>query len=284
MQDNQNDFAIRFVVITQEILSDKKLNAIEKIILARICSFERFFEACSTTADELGTTELVVQRTKRKLAKLGYIVEVEDTGHGKVYAPNHTKLWKSRARYDKKVTSDVTKKSHQMLQKSHTYNKEKKERESNEQSSQAMPVENSEKGQEEFGNHEINEFLSEWEKITGNKLISQKKERRAAYNLIRSQSKEGLEAILAAIKDIYASGDRYAPGIVVPSDLVGEYSKLPKLRLWCAKNKDKQKKENKTKLVLDYNGLPPVYEITEQERAEVKARIRKMRESGNLPF
>ena len=108
--DNQEEHTIKFVILTQEILADEHTNAIEKIVLARICGFDEFFESSETTAKTLHTTPIVVQRAKRKLEKLGYIEVVSDTGRGKIYRPSHKKLWASSSRYDKKVRAASTKK------------------------------------------------------------------------------------------------------------------------------------------------------------------------------
>ena len=48
-----------------------------------------------------------------------------------------------------------------------------------------------------------------------------------------------MDAIIQALDDIRTSGDPYAPQIAKPSDLVGQYSKLPKLRAWVARQAEK---------------------------------------------
>lgn len=92
---------------------------------------------------------------------------------------------------------------------------------------------------EEYGNHEVNDFLKRWASSTGNDCSKLKRERNASYNLIRSNTQEGLDAIIQALDDIRTSGDPYAPQIAKPSDLVGQYSKLPKLRAWVARQAEK---------------------------------------------
>lgn len=233
----QSDHAINYVILTQEILMDPNTNAIEKIVLARICGFDEFFESSATTAKLLHTTELVVQRAKRKLEKLGYIEVKTDTGRGKIYQPAHNKLWKSSSRYDKKVISGSTKKSDQHQQKSQTYNKDKLKKEIKGASAPADAIK-TEKA-EEYGNHDVNEFLKGWAEATGNDCSKIKRQRNAAYNLIKSNTPEGIEAILRALDDIRQSDDQYAPRIDNPSDLVGQYSKLPKLRAWVARQAEK---------------------------------------------
>ena len=92
---------------------------------------------------------------------------------------------------------------------------------------------------EDYGNHDVNDFLKRWATSTGNDCSKLKRERNASYNLIRSNTQEGLDAIIQALDDIRTSGDPYAPQIAKPSDIVGQYSKLPKLRAWVARQAEK---------------------------------------------
>lgn len=226
---DQNDFEMRYVVLTQDILENKELGAIEKIILARITGFERFFEAPSTTAEILGISELVVQRAKRKLLALGYIEQIGDTGRGKIYRAN---LWKSQSRCDEKVISDMTKKSHQILPKSHTENKERIKREYKRECEKCDDVEKS-----EFGRADINELVTLWEKETGISIQGEQLQRRQLYNLTRKYGCERVKVLVRLVGDAIRSRDRFAPQIAKPSDLVGKYGKLEKLKMWNDRRK-----------------------------------------------
>ena len=94
----------KFIVLRQEVLLDKRLNAVDKIVCARICSFDEYFESAEACAKLLGLSRIQVERAKRKLEQHGFIECVANTGRGKRY----------RARYD------LTKSSGQTLQNCHT--------------------------------------------------------------------------------------------------------------------------------------------------------------------
>ena len=57
----------RWVVITQDILGDKEINAQDKILLAYISSFERYYASNASAAEFLGLSERIVERSKQKL-------------------------------------------------------------------------------------------------------------------------------------------------------------------------------------------------------------------------
>lgn len=75
----------RVVVIREDILSDERLTATDKIIYAWVCSFDEFSESSATTAELLGLKADTVKKAKAKLEKLGYIRCIRNTGRGKVY-------------------------------------------------------------------------------------------------------------------------------------------------------------------------------------------------------
>ena len=75
----------RFIVIREDILSDKRLTFADKIIYMRVCSFDEFSESSETTAELLGLKADTVKKSKAKLEKLGYIRCIRNTGRGKVY-------------------------------------------------------------------------------------------------------------------------------------------------------------------------------------------------------
>lgn len=83
--ENEGQKRSRISVINEDILSDKNLNPAEKMVYARICYFEEFFESAAATAEYLGLREWTVQSAKRKLERLGYIKCVKNTGRGKRY-------------------------------------------------------------------------------------------------------------------------------------------------------------------------------------------------------
>lgn len=295
MLDNQNDNIpadaekrkFTGIWIPAEIWNDEELPALAKLIYAEIASFGSAgcWKKTEELREPLGIGSELFQKLCRQLKDGGYIEEKRAFGrivrkttlgfrsssgiaHQTVKPLVHQAEWQA----DEQAESPA-------VQLEYSKNKER----INGDESPAKAVENSEKEQEEFGNHEINEFMRKWSEATGNDLIKNKRERRAAHNLIKSQSKEGITALLAAVQQIHESGDQYAPTITQPSDLVGQYSKLPKLRLYVAKHTEKPKAK-KGRLVLDYDGLPPAYEISEADREAVKQKFKEMRKNGEMPF
>lgn len=106
----------KFIVLRQEVLLDKSLNAVDKIVCARICSFDEYFESAEACAKVLGLSQVQVERAKRKLEKAGYIKCIANTGRGKRYKAKYdmTKLsyqtlQNCHIRPDKNVNSDLTK-------------------------------------------------------------------------------------------------------------------------------------------------------------------------------
>lgn len=278
---NQNDNIAKYALLTQAILGDQRLSSTDKIVLGRISGFARFYESATATAEFCGLSERQVKDAKRKLEKLGYIIVIANTGRGKAYRTAPDYLWID-ARPTENRTSDIQKTGHQTYGKSDTENKERINKELKGADAPAKAVENS-KEQEEFGNHEINEFMRRWSAATENDCSKIKRERRAAQNLIKSQSKEGIDAILAAVQQIHESGDRYAPAITNPSELVGQYSKLPKLRLYVARNESAKTKAQKV-IAKKYGSEMPDYSVSDDERKKVNQAIKAMKESGNLPW
>lgn len=295
MQDNQNDNIpadaekrkFTGIWIPAEIWNDNDLPALAKLIYAEIASFGS--AGCWKKTDDLreplGICADTFQKLCRQLKDKGYISEqrrfgrmVRTTTLG--FQSSGEKIHQRKKLGVHQAESSADEQAKKLgVQLEYSKNKERLKG----ADAPAKAVESPEKEQEEFGNHEINEFMKEWASATGNDLSKNKRERRAAHNLIKSQSKEGITALLAAVQQIHESGDQYAPTITQPSDLVGQYSKLPKLRLYVAKHTEKPKAK-KGRLVLDYDGLPPAYEISEADREAVKQKFKEMRKSGEMPF
>ena len=271
MEGAQDEFAVQYVILTQEILCDKQLNAIEKLILARITGFSEFFEASDKTAEFLGTTELVVQRAKRKLVKLGYIQEKANTGRGKVYEF----CFESYIRPNKKVTSDITKKSHQTLQKSNTYNKNKINiKYYNKETPKNEAVENSNK-KVEYGNPKVNALMEIWDAEVGVVAKRDQANRRAAWLLINHEGFEGAQRVVSLIGQSIRKGDRYAPQIGSFRDLWGKYGKLDKLLVWAKRNDAIMQAEQP---VYPYtNHEDDDFEISDEEREKVLQQFKEQR-------
>ena len=275
MEGQNEQKEMHFVILTQEIIESDQLNFAEKIILARITGFETFFEASSTTAEALHTSETIVQRAKRKLVKLGYIQEIGNTGRGKIYQAN---LWKTQQRCDKNVTSDLTKMSHQTLQKCQTYNKDiNKDFVFIGDESQK----NVEKSKTEYGRADINELVDLWEKETGIDIKGQQHQRRQLYNLLKKYGCDATKTLVRRVGAASRSHDRFAPQIALPSDLTGKYGKLAKLQMWENRNKMARPFGSPaplpvTKGIPDYNGAWDEQPDDEHDKvSEMMERTRK---------
>lgn len=222
----QEQEQIKFLVMPFDILAIKELNMTDKFVLARIAGFRTFFEASQSTADFLGLTKLQVDRAKRKLSALGYIEELADTGRGKVYRCADVYSILDKMDDARKVTSDVTSKSHQVRRKSHTENKV----ENKDENIINAPSANDDSSKE-YGRADINELIRNWSEQVHD-IQGDKTQRRYAYNLIRKYGAEGAQELVERVAAMKRKNDRFAPNIAKLSDLMGKYSKLDKLEAW----------------------------------------------------
>ena len=55
--------------MNSDIINDKELTPSEKLVYARICFFDEFFEQAEATAEYLGISTDKVKRAKQKLEK-----------------------------------------------------------------------------------------------------------------------------------------------------------------------------------------------------------------------
>ena len=297
---NQNDEMVRFLVLPYDILSIKELNITDKFVLARISGFKRFFESSETTAEFLRLTKVQVERAKRKLAKLGYIIELENTGRGKVYRCQDLYLLAEKIdgechiRPDKKVRSDMTKMSGLTLLKCKTENKERINREyiikdyiGDENIAECAD----ETKKEEFGRADINELADLWEQETGFSIKGNKKERNQLYNLLRKYGSDATKTLVMRVGVVRRSDDQFKPQSASPSDLTGKYSKLNKLVMWEERQKVKSRaeeqelKEHPMPSYLrggtpDYNGA--FIPVSDEEHEKVSQMFKDFRETA--PF
>lgn len=263
---------IRFLVMPFDILGLKDLKPSEKLVFARIAGFRRFFESSQATADFLGISKLVVERAKRNLVKLGYVIEIADTGRGKIYRAADAysildNIDRQQGRPAKKVRPDMTEKSDQTGQKGQTENKYriKKEYKGDESPS--------------YGREDINEIIDLWESETGITIKGDANQRRQVYNLIRKHGHEATKALVRRVGAMRRVHDQFAPQILKPGDLTGKYSKLERLEAWESRHQDQQ-----PQVVM----MPKLYqpaperEISDEERAEVSQRFKEARKT--LPF
>lgn len=282
MDQNDSGTYRHYIVLTEDILGTKELTVNDKILLAYISGFDEFWASNASAAEFLGISERSIERSKQKLARLGYISTIRDTGRGRVYALNLDRFAKNGGPGSPNLADQTS-------QKWRTYNinyiKENNIIGAN------APADK-EKETEAFGRDDINELADLWESETGIAIKKDKNERRQLYNLIRKHGRERMIALVKALGDIKRNGDRFAPQIATPRELTGKYSKLPRLELWLErKNASRQFGDNSKTIPAPSNAMPsreiPRYggafdEISETEREAVSAAFKEARKK--LPF
>lgn len=280
----QEQEQIKFLVMPFDILAIKELNMTDKFVLARIAGFRTFFEASQSTADFLGLTKLQVDRAKRKLSALGYIEELADTGRGKVYRCADVYSILDKMDDARKVTSDITSKSHQVRRKSHTENKIENKVENIINAPSA-----DDDSSKEYGRADINELIRNWSEQVHD-IQGDKTQRRYAYNLIRKYGAEGAQELVERVAAMKRKNDRFAPNIAKLSDLMGKYSKLDKLEAW------EQRQQAESKPNEPQYTPPPAYfrtpdlsdygdawrEVPDEEHERISQQIKEAR--ARMPF
>lgn len=285
MDQNYQEEA-KYVILTQKIIGNKQLTVADRLVLARISGFAKFYESSEATAEFLGLGTTTVTKAKQKLAKLNYIVEIGNTGRGKIYSPNLHQIPIRQA----ESANQSGKNCQSEWQKLPAENKERLKREYKGDDNVAEGVENSKK---EYGRADVNELAELWESETGISIKGQQNERRQLYNLLRKYGSEATKALVRRVGTANRSGDRFAPQIAVPSDLTGKYSKLPKLELWesrrdnsrpfgqgSAPQDDRPVPSYLRGGIPDYNGA--FIPVSDEEHAKVSQMFKEARKT--LPF
>ena len=277
----------KYAILTQKILGKKNLTPCDKLVLARISGFERFYESNETTGEFLGISADTVKKSKQRLIKEGLIVEVGNTGRGKIYAPNLHKIpirgVKSTRQIGKIYPSD--------RENLPTENTERLKREY--QGDESVAGQADEERKTEYGCEGVNELVELWEAETGITIKGQQNQRRQLYNLLRKYGSEATKALVRRVGTANRSGDRFAPQIATPSDLTGKYSKLPKLELWesrrdnsrpfgqgSAPQDDRPVPSYLRGGIPDYNGA--FIPVSDEEHAKVSQMFKEARKT--LPF
>lgn len=288
MESSQNyQEEAKYVILTQKIISNKQLTVADRLVLARISGFARFYESNEATAEFLGLGATTVAKAKQKLARLNYIVEVGNTGRGKIYTPNLHQIPIRQA----ESANQMSKNCQSDEQNLPTENKERIKREYKGDESVAEGVENSKKT--EYGREDINELVELWQAETGIDIKGQQNQRRQLYNLLRKYGTGGTKTLIKRVGDAIRSGDRFAPQIATPSDLTGKYSKLARLDMWetrrqIARPFGQSRGDQDGRPLPAYitkNGfadLPPEPEYSDEEHEKVSQMFKEARKT--LPF
>lgn len=80
-----------FLKIPKSIFQIDELSLVEKLILARIASFDTFFESPTKTAEYFNISAISVRKARIKLENLGYIECVNECSKGKTYQITQSK-------------------------------------------------------------------------------------------------------------------------------------------------------------------------------------------------
>ena len=217
-----------FIVLRQEVLYDNNLTMSEKFVYARMCQFDEYFESCKEAGEILGISAETVKKAKQKLVKLGYAMELADTGRGKVYKVYDIEEQK---RINRRVNSTrQTGKNMQVCRVKST--RRVKEIEKNninclDKSKQLAEA-------DEHGNPDINDMFAAWYAVFGFEQKQSAENRRACYNLLRRKDlgKEKLTKMLYILEE--SQSDKFAPKEV--KSIVGfatMQTYLPNLVMWA---------------------------------------------------
>lgn len=224
----------KFIVLRQEVLYDSNLTIAEKFVYTRMCMFDEYFESCGEAGKLLGLSEETVKKAKQKLLKLGYIMEISNTGRGKRY----------KVKYDFDTTQTGK------IYPSDGYNLPLRRVKSTRRVIELEKKENKDTNVSlgdaaNYGNPKINEMFDFWRTTFGFMPSHTKSDRNACYNLLRKKDlgKEKLKIIVKLLAE--AQQDRYASKEI--RSIVGFaslQSNLPHLMMWArrkyAQNKSQE--------------------------------------------
>lgn len=225
----------KIVVMNSDIINDKELTPSEKLVYARICFFDEFFEQAEATAEYLNISTDKVKRAKQKLEKLGYIVCVTNTGRGKKYIARLDNYGNTRR---VKTTNQTSKKA--PIRRVKKTNIDKKELRTNKEHIDTSVSMETASQKDEYGNEEINALFQAFRHATGLSINANiKKNRRYAHLLIKKHGFRPMIAVMSVVA--MTQDDQYAPRI---KDFESLHFKWNDIALWY-----KQKTQAKPNLV-----------------------------------
>jgi len=209
----------RFVTIRFEVLGVKELSPSEKLVYARICAFKKYFESKEECSINLGISKDTVVKAKQKLAKLGFIKEIGNTGRGKIYQS----VYDDNERVVKSTNQSGKKPPIRVVKSTNIEEIEKKERRKNIVSKDTIG-----ETPKKMTNLDIDHLMEYWEITVGYAIQGKKQANRyACNNLIKKLTVTGVEQVINGVA--LAHGDKYAPKI---SDFCSLQAKLNDLILW----------------------------------------------------
>lgn len=230
----------KFIVLRQEVLYDNNLTMAEKIVYARMCQFDEYFESCAEAGQLLGVSAESVKKAKQKLVKLGYAKELTNTGRGKHYKPVYDLGRVENTKQTGKIypSDGYNLPLRRVKSTRRVIELEKKE---NIIDNKLSIIGES----AEFGNSDINKMFDDWKEVFGFEQKPTQANRRACYNLIRKKElgPEKLGKIIRVLSE--AQRDRYVTREVrAIVDFASLQANLPHLMMW-ARRKYSQASEQK---------------------------------------
>ena len=274
------------VWIPAEIYEDKRLKSIDRDLYGQIAGFKNgCWIKSSELQERLGVSKGTFQASCSRLKEYGYIDDKRVFGRmvrwsTLAFQSSAQKLHRTKncAVHRHKNCADEQTKNCAV----HIEQRKNKER-TNNKGADAPAVEEKEKANEPktYGNQQVNEFLQAWKEETGDDFSKDTRERRATWNLIKGKTSEATKALLTAVGEARRSGDRFAPQIASPSDLVGKYSKINKLRLWVMRNEENEEPHPP---YWSWQKLPPQDDLTDEERAATQRAFKEARASGKFKW
>ena len=274
------------VWIPAEIYEDKRLNSTDRDLYAQIAGFRNGCWIRSAELQErLGVKKRAFQASCNRLKEYGYIDDKRMFGRVVRWVLIR---FQSSAPFQHQCQNSADeqrqKGADEQCQNSAVHIEQRKNKERiNNKGADAPAVKEKSKANEPktYGNQQVNEFLQAWKEETGDDFSKDTRERRATWNLIKGKTSEATKALLTAVGEARRSGDRFAPQIASPSDLVGKYSKINKLRLWVSRNEENEEPHPP---YWSWQKLPPQDDLTDEERAATQRAFKEARASGKYKW
>lgn len=206
------------VWIPKEIWLDKRLNALDKIILIEIDSLD-FGEGCFASNQYLAEfcqcSENKISRSVSLLVELGYLEIIKFDGRKRFIK---SCLFKMKRLSNKNEKAALTKLKDNNIDNNIDNNSISKD---------------IEKTSEKYGDPEINELFEEWEKCCKFRIDTKVKQNRyACQRLIKSRGFERVKNVIPYVAE--SQLDQYAPSINNFMDLADKWNNLA---IWYKKKK-----------------------------------------------
>jgi hypothetical protein len=214
------------VWLPKQILEDKDLTPLEKMLYAEVSSFEDCFASNAFFAERYGVSERHISNSLNKLIQLGFIIKVSFDGRKRII----------RAKHIDSLMQTGTKPEGRVEVEFYADPKQSSTIDNNIDNN----IDNTNKlvlGETpKYGKPEINKAFDDWEQYTGIKISSKiTNNRRACNNLLKKYTADELSRLIMGVAK--SQEDKYAPRI---ADFVDLQQKLSQLILWGKQNSIKK--------------------------------------------